>query len=552
MNGKSCNILNDIYLTIDLKAMKMHLLWLISSMGLSLLRLQLTQCNDIEKLRIGIAGNQNENSVGNNGQLNTNSGINRNDLALINTNNSMLGTILSGGGTTNKDVNDDNSFGETNTGVSVNFETGLSDKGSIKGDSDFPLAAVPGLGHNTDFISTGQFRGHKQIKPYGQQYGHALAGLTNLGIIIPKSKGSNLEDFARNSGSRKMQTKVDSEINLMDSTNISGSNGGQNTYLERFISEHTIMAVFTSQGQVGGPCLYMPATRRQNHQCRKEFGLPNSIFEARRLATSHCESQFRYDRWNCSIETRGKRNIFKKLYKETAFVHALTAAALTHTIARSCAEGRMTKCICGPRKQNKIGQDFQWGGCNDNLKHGKRVTRSFLNLRDSDDDEVSEILRHDSEVGIEAVSTLMMDKCKCHGVSGSCSMKTCWKKLSEFNATATLLRQKYNEAIRKAPNLRTIRRNAPMHRLKRLKQKRRKQSQYTTLYYLETSPTYCSVTKDRQCLHPDNCANLCCGRGYTTHVFKQVEKCRCRFNNGRCCQLICDYCQRFEDKYFCK
>ncbi|XP_036342355.1 protein Wnt-4-like [Rhagoletis pomonella] len=157
------------------------------------------------------------------------------------------------------------------------------------------------------------------------------------------------------------------------------------------------MAVFTSQGQVGGPCLYMPATRRQNHQCRKEFGLPNAIFEARRLATTHCESQFRYDRWNCSIETRGKRNIFKKLYKETAFVHALTAAALTHTIARSCAEGRMTKCICGPRKQNRIGQDFQWGGCNDNLKHGKRVTRSFLSLRDTDEDEVSEILRHDSE-----------------------------------------------------------------------------------------------------------------------------------------------------------
>lgn len=70
----------------------------------------------------------------------------------------------------------------------------------------------------------------------------------------------------------------------------------------------------------------------------------------------------------------------------------------------------------------------------------------------------------------------MMDKCKCHGVSGSCSMKTCWKKLSEFNATSTLLRQKYNEAIRKAPNLRTIRRNAPIHRLKRLKQKRKKVS----------------------------------------------------------------------------
>nr|XP_036215148.1 uncharacterized protein LOC106621794 [Bactrocera oleae]XP_036215149.1 uncharacterized protein LOC106621794 [Bactrocera oleae] len=209
----------------------MHLLWLISSMGLSLLHLQLIQCNDIELLKTGIAGNKNENSVGNNDHFNNNSGVNVNDLASINTNNSMLGTIFSGGGTTSKDINTDNNFGKANTGVSVNFETGLGDQGSIKIDSDLPLAAVSGLGHDTDFISTGQFRGHKQIKSYGQQYGHALAGLANLGIIIPKSKGSNLEDFARNSGSRKMQTKIESEINLMDSTNISGSNGGQNTYL---------------------------------------------------------------------------------------------------------------------------------------------------------------------------------------------------------------------------------------------------------------------------------------------------------------------------------
>ncbi|XP_032294274.1 protein Wnt-4 isoform X3 [Drosophila virilis] len=311
------------------------------------------------------------------------------------------------------------------------------------------------------------------------------------------------------------------------------------------------MAVFTSQGQVGGPCRYMPATRRQNHQCRKETGLPGALSEARRLATTHCEDQFRYDRWNCSVETRGKRNIFKKLYKETAFVHALTAAAMTHSIARACAEGQMTKCTCGPRKQNRPDQDFQWGGCNDNLKHGKRLTRNFLELHTSDGDEVTEILRHDSEVGIEAVSTLMKDKCKCHGVSGSCSTKTCWKKMADFNSTATLLRQKYNQAIRKPTNQRNTRQTTAS-RLKKPKQRRKKQQQYTTLYYLETSPNYCSVTKNRQCLHPDNCANLCCGRGYVTSVLKKMENCRCRFSNGRCCDLICDFCQRYENKYYCK
>ncbi|XP_054082562.1 uncharacterized protein LOC105220193 isoform X2 [Zeugodacus cucurbitae] len=210
----------------------MHLLWLISSIGLSLLHLQLTQCNDLELLRIGIAGSKNENKVGNNGQFNGNSGLNGNDLASINTNNTMMATVFNGGITTSKDIIIDTNFGDTNMGVSVNSETGLGDHGSIKiGESELPLSAVPGLGHNPDLIPTGQFRGYKQIKSYGQQYGHALAGLANLGIIIPK--GSNNEDFSRNNGGgRKMQTKVDSEINLMDPTNISGSNGGQNSYLK--------------------------------------------------------------------------------------------------------------------------------------------------------------------------------------------------------------------------------------------------------------------------------------------------------------------------------
>lgn len=56
----------------------------------------------------------------------------------------------------------------------------------------------------------------------------------------------------------------------------------------------------------------------------------------------------------------------------------------------------------------------------------------------------------------------MNDRCKCHGVSGSCSLKTCWRKLGDFNATAAILRTKYHHAIRKIPiNNKTSRRAAP-------------------------------------------------------------------------------------------
>ncbi|XP_065357698.1 protein Wnt-4 [Calliphora vicina] len=532
----------------------MHLLWIITLATLAIWHLQLINCDDLsmhsqtqttngglQSMGVGGPGQGSitnpSNPLGSSLHNQNPSNTNLNQLA---GNSSLLNTLLQTTG----------NVGLGGLNGNIGAMGAIGGLGSV-GSGSTGLMGHPGagVGVGSHGVSSGGGVHH---------HGHALAGLAGLGIIVPGHRGSSTAD----TGGRYNPPYLGSSNldmmggggNGMQQGGVVPVGGSQYYEQENFISEHTVMAVFTSQGQVGGPCRYMPATRRQNHQCRKEFGLPDTIREARRLATTHCEDQFRYDRWNCSIEIRGKRNIFKKLYKETAFVHALTAAAMTHSIARACAEGRMTKCSCGPRKQNRADQTFQWGGCNDNLKHGKRVTRSFLDLRGGDSDEVTEILRHDSEVGIEAVSTLMKDKCKCHGVSGSCSMKTCWKKLSDFNATATLLRQKYNQAIRKAPNARTMRREAPSSRVKKPKQRRKKQqqSQYTTLYYLETSPTYCSVTKDRQCLNPDNCANLCCGRGYTTRVFKQVEKCRCRFNNGRCCQLICDYCQRYEDRYFCK
>lgn len=156
------------------------------------------------------------------------------------------------------------------------------------------------------------------------------------------------------------------------------------------------------------------------------------------------------------------------------------------------------------------------------------------------------------------------DKCKCHGVSGSCSMRTCWRRLTGFNVTVNLLRQKYYEAKRRFPNSKNQKRNTliPMQR-KYSRTSRNKPElilispysdqslSYQSLYYLEPSPTFCSLTKGRQCLHPENCNILCCGRSFTTREVKTKEKCKCRFKNNQCCQVICDYCEKYEDRYYC-
>ena len=61
----------------------------------------------------------------------------------------------------------------------------------------------------------------------------------------------------------------------------------------------------------------------------------------------------------------------------------------------------MSKCQCASERRPETTKTaFRWGGCSDNVKHGKRVTRNFLELQpnDGEGDEVSEMLRHDSEV----------------------------------------------------------------------------------------------------------------------------------------------------------
>lgn len=76
--------------------------------------------------------------------------------------------------------------------------------------------------------------------------------------------------------------------------------------------KNVVMSIYSPVVK-SGPCKYLDGTRKQNHQCRRDSGLPEALREAKKLALTHCEEQFKYDRWNCSIETRGKRNIFKKV-----------------------------------------------------------------------------------------------------------------------------------------------------------------------------------------------------------------------------------------------
>ena len=47
---------------------------------------------------------------------------------------------------------------------------------------------------------------------------------------------------------------------------------------------------------------------------------------------------------------------------------------------------------------------------------------------------------------LQALKDKMIFRCKCHGLSGSCELKTCWWSLPDFKDVGDKLKRLYNEA----------------------------------------------------------------------------------------------------------
>ncbi|CAH0697482.1 unnamed protein product [Spodoptera exigua] len=178
---------------------------------------------------------------------------------------------------------------------------------------------------------------------------------------------------------------------------------------------------------------------------------------------------------------------------------------------------------------------------------------------------------HNNRVGrkvSQIVKELVRRECKCHGVSGSCAVRTCWRALPQFRAAAGALRDRYDRA--KLVALHALRRDTqqPPHHAHLVLVRRQKQNpgvvrvpRKSDLVFLEPSPSYCERddavgsfgTHLRVCNRtsrgPDGCESLCCGRGYSTVRRVQASKCRCRFH--WCCRVSCDTCVATTHTHLC-
>ena len=153
----------------------------------------------------------------------------------------------------------------------------------------------------------------------------------------------------------------------------------------------------------------------------------------------------------------------------------------------------------------------------------------------------------------------MKTKCKCHGVSGSCSVRTCWRQLSPFHEIGQQLKQKYEKAFMVDTN--TNNANG------RYSLSIRSESSNSValvnrppgtldMVYIDNSPDFCRRSKysegtsGRECRKDSTCHSVCCGRGYNIMTKTSFKPCQCQVI--WCCDFICKKCLTEEEIYTCK
>ncbi|OWF36236.1 protein Wnt-5b-like [Mizuhopecten yessoensis] len=291
-----------------------------------------------------------------------------------------------------------------------------------------------------------------------------------------------------------------------------------------------------------------------------------SVGRGAQLGIAECQVQFGHRRWNCST-IEGDNSVFgpvlERASREAAFTHAISAAGVVHAVSRACREGELSRCGCSKAMRPKeLKRDWIWGGCGDNIEYGYKFAQYFVDVREKDKNhkrgsrELARMLMnlHNNEAGRRAVYNYAKVSCKCHGVSGSCSLTTCWQQLPSFRDVGNRLKDRYDGSCE-------VRFNRRGTKLKR-KIARYNKPTKEDIIYLDESPDYCNAnrttgslgTVGRECnrnsVGMDGCDLMCCGRGYNTFKRRLVERCHCKFY--WCCYVKCKSCEREIDVHTCK
>ncbi|XP_078509073.1 protein Wnt-4-like [Lissotriton helveticus] len=302
-------------------------------------------------------------------------------------------------------------------------------------------------------------------------------------------------------------------------------------------------------------------TDGQLQLCRRQVEAMESVKRGAEVAIEECQHQFYNRRWNCS--TLDGVQVFGKLImqgtRESAFVHAMASAGVAFAVTRACTRSELEKCGCDRKVRGVSPEGFQWSGCSDNLSYGIAFSQSFVDNPERSRGVFSSralMNLHNNEAGRRAILSNMKVECKCHGVSGSCEVRTCWKVMPPFRKVGNVLKEKFEGATE------VQQQKVATRKLLVPKSAHFKPYTMQDLIYLSPSPDFCHQdprngvpgTTGRRCNRTspatDGCELMCCGRGFHTAETEVVERCSCTFR--WCCSVKCKQCRNIVQVHTCR
>ena len=161
----------------------------------------------------------------------------------------------------------------------------------------------------------------------------------------------------------------------------------------------------------------------QKRLCRRYSQFKPALLSAAKASASSCSHS------TCSGIERlpyiGRKSSLKEPSRERAYLQGLSSAQLVTSIYKL----------------------YQTGMIETNWDEVMAFVTQFTFSKNQKLKSFSQIDSHNSKVGRFIASQSQRNICKCHGASGSCSVKTCWQTAPMVENVGLLTREKYENSI---------------------------------------------------------------------------------------------------------
>ena len=266
-------------------------------------------------------------------------------------------------------------------------------------------------------------------------------------------------------------------------------------------------------------------TTTQKEICEYDEAPVQAMARGVQRAIMECQRRFACGKWNCSTFSVGN-NLFgafvtQKHTLETAVLNALLTAGAVHAIAEACHEQRIKDCPCvidDESTEPDVMYDYadyepegnltSWDNqsnrtevtltqCADHVEWALEYVMEFVDPLDSLD--LWNVKNGGHLMAGNAAHSSLTRFCTCHGLSGACTVMTCYQRAPHISEVGEVLLKQYEESANGSE---------------------------TDLWYNANSPDFCVPdselgvlgTAHRRC-DPNSkaehgCGSLCCGRGY--------------------------------------